>query len=59
MSENRPSSEAAPSAEELKDRVDDLGEEENLGAGNVEPDPVTAENPPSDISAGDKKREQT
>jgi hypothetical protein len=59
MSETRPSSESAPSAEELKDRVDELDEQTNLGAGNLEPDPATAENPPSDISAGDEKRTQT
>jgi hypothetical protein len=59
MSENRPSSENAPSPEVLKERVDELDEKEDLGAGNVEPDPVTAESPPSDISAGDKKRAQT
>jgi len=59
MSESQPSSESAPSAEELKERVGKLDEQTNLGAGNAEPDPVTAENPPSDISAGDEKREQT
>ena len=59
MSESQPSSENAPSAEELKGRVDQLDEQTDLGAGNAEPDPATAENPPSDISAGDKKRTQT
>jgi len=49
----------APSAEELKDRVDELGNKSNLGAGDKEPDPATADNPPSDISAGDQKRVQT
>ena len=29
----------------------------NLGAGNEEPDPATAQNPPKDVKAGDKKRE--
>jgi len=59
MSENVSSSGNAPSAEELKERVDELGKKENLGAGNVEPDPVSAENPPRDVSAGDEKRVQT
>jgi hypothetical protein len=49
----------APSAEELKERVDALGDQANLGAGNAEPDPATAENPPSDIGARDQKRNQT
>jgi hypothetical protein len=49
----------APSAEELKQRFDKIGEESNLGAGENEPDPVTADNPPSDIKAGDEKRTQT
>lgn len=33
-------------------------EEATLGAGNVEPDPATAETPPDQLSAGDKKREK-
>jgi hypothetical protein len=49
----------APSAEELKNRFEKIGEESNLGAGENEPDPVTAENPPQDIKAGDQKRVQT
>lgn len=49
----------APSAEELKDRFEKIGEESNLGAGEKEPDPATAEQPPSDIGAGDEKRVQT
>ncbi len=49
----------APSAEEFKDRVDNIGEESNLGAGESEADPVTAESPPQDIGAGDEKRVQT
>lgn len=36
-----------------------MSEQTNLGAGNLEPDPATAENPPSDIKAGDKARDQT
>lgn len=31
----------------------------NTGAGNSEPDPATAENPPSEIKAGDQKRDPT
>jgi hypothetical protein len=46
----------APSAEELKERVEKMGETTNLGVGNKEPDPATAENPPSDPEAGDQKR---
>jgi hypothetical protein len=49
----------APSAEELKDRFEKIGEESNLGAGEQEADPVTSEDPPSDIKAGDQKRVQT
>jgi hypothetical protein len=49
----------APSAEELKGRFEQIGEESNLGAGEQEADPVTAENPPSDIQPGDEKRVQT
>ncbi|MCU1612325.1 MAG: hypothetical protein JWM45_4241 [Pseudonocardiales bacterium] len=49
----------APSAEELKERFNKVGEESNLGAGENEPDPATAEQPPRDISAGDEKRVQT
>jgi hypothetical protein len=58
MSE-KPSPGNAPSAEELKDRVDKLGEQANLGTGNEEPDPATAENPPSETGAGAEKRIQT
>jgi hypothetical protein len=49
----------APSAEELKERIDDLGKESNLGAGEQEADPATAKNPPQEIRAGDEKRTQT
>lgn len=59
MTEDQPSSGNAPTAEEFKDRVDNIGEQSNLGAGDQEPDPATAENPPSDIEAGDQKRTQT
>ncbi|MFZ0121395.1 MAG: hypothetical protein WAN20_15985 [Pseudonocardiaceae bacterium] len=53
MTESAPGS---PSAEELKGRVNKLGKEANLGVGDEEPDPATAENPPSDLKAGDEKR---
>lgn len=49
----------APSAEELKDRFDELGKKSDLGAGEQEADPVTSEQPPRDIRAGDEKRVQT
>ncbi len=54
---SQPSSETAPpSAEVEQERVSALQEQMNLGAGNQEPDPATAENPPSDLRAGDKAR---
>lgn len=57
MPESKPSSETAPpSAETEKDRVAKLGEETNLGAGNEEPDPATAEDPPRRGGEGDEKR---
>jgi hypothetical protein len=59
MSESQPSSGNAPSAEELKARTDKLGEQADLGAGDQEADPATAESPPSEIKAGDEVREQT
>ena len=49
----------APSAEELKDRFEKIVEESNLGAGENEADPVTSEQPPDDLKAGDEKRVQT
>lgn len=49
----------APSAEELKERMDKLGAQEDSGAGQSEPDPASAENPPSEVRAGDQKRTQT
>jgi hypothetical protein len=49
----------APSAEELKERFENIGDQSNLGAGEKEPDPATAEQPPSDTRAGDEKRVQT
>jgi hypothetical protein len=59
MSEPHTPAEGAPSAEEVAEHVSQVDEETNLGAGNQEPDPATAENPPSDISAGDEKRDKT
>ena len=49
----------APSAEELKDRFDEIGDKSNLGQGDQESDPATGEAPPSDIKPGDEKRVQT
>ncbi|MFY9809632.1 MAG: hypothetical protein WCC38_08325 [Pseudonocardiaceae bacterium] len=49
----------APSAEELKERMDKLGAQEDSGAGQSEPDPASAENPPNEVRAGDQKRTQT
>jgi len=57
MSES-PSSGAAPSAEELKERVETQAEGQDLGAGEEEPDPATAEQPPQEVRAGDEKRTQ-
>ena len=48
----------APSAEELKRRIEDMGAESNLGAGSKEPDPATAADPPADMQAGTERREQ-
>jgi hypothetical protein len=48
-----------PSAEELKERVTKMGEEANLGAGEEEPDPATAETPPKERAEGDESRTQT
>jgi hypothetical protein len=59
MTESQPSSESAPSAEEVKERVGKIDEQSNLGVGNEEPDPATAENPPGEPRAGDEKRVQT
>lgn len=59
MSEPRTSAEGAPPAETVKEHVKQTGEDKNLGAGDEEPDPATADAPPSDIGAGDEKRTQT
>jgi hypothetical protein len=42
-----------------QESVDKPHDQTDSGAGNQEPDPATAENPPSDIQAGDAKRGQT
>jgi hypothetical protein len=55
MSEPHTPETGAPPADEAE-HVEQTGNQANLGAGNEEPDPATAEDPPSDISAGDKKR---
>jgi hypothetical protein len=52
-------SQEQPSAEELKERVTKMGEEANLGAGEEEPDPATAETPPKERAEGDQSRTQT
>ena len=56
MPGDQPATEETPSAEVLKDRIDTLHEQTNLGAGNDEPDPATAEDPPSNLKEGDKER---
>jgi hypothetical protein len=56
MSEPHTPETGAPPADEVEEHVAQTGNQADLGAGNKEPDPVTAENPPSDISAGDQKR---
>lgn len=58
MSEPHTPAEGAPSADTVKEHVKQFGEETNLGAGNEEPDPATAENPPADLRSGDEKREK-
>jgi hypothetical protein len=35
-----------------------VGQGTDSGAGNQEPDPATAETPPADLKAGDKKRDE-
>ncbi len=41
-----------------KENVAKEHEATNLGAGEEEPDPATAENPPKDLKEGSQKREQ-
>lgn len=57
MSEPHTPPEGAPPADAVKEHVKQTHEETNLGAGDEEPDPATAEDPPSQTSAGDKKRD--
>lgn len=57
MSEPHTPPGGAPSAEEVQDSVQRSQEDLNLGAGNEEPDPATAEDPPADLRAGDAKRD--
>lgn len=59
MSETQPSTGNAPSADELKRRLDEMGEQANLGSGEDEPDPATSETPPKDRQEGSKERNQT
>jgi len=56
MSEPHTPTAGAPSADEVQEHVKQAGEGTNLGAGNEEPDPATAENPPGDLAKGDQKR---
>jgi hypothetical protein len=57
MPGDQPSAEETPSADVLKERVDKLGAETNLGAGDNEPDPATADNPPQSGGQGDRARD--
>lgn len=59
MSESRTPAGGAAAAEAMKKRLEEIEKEKSLGAGNQEADPATAANPPSDVQAGDEKREQT
>jgi hypothetical protein len=59
MSEPHTPAGGAPGADAVKEHVKQTGQEKNLGAGNIEPDPATDESPPSDIGAGDKKRDKS
>ncbi|MCA1674700.1 MAG: hypothetical protein LC799_21740 [Actinobacteria bacterium] len=52
-----PSAQETPSAEVLQERVDKLDEKTDLGAGNEEPDPATAQNPPAQRREGDSERD--
>lgn len=58
MTEPHTPAEGAPSADAVQEHVKQVGEETNLGAGEEEPDPATAEDPPGQIRAGDKKRDK-
>jgi hypothetical protein len=56
MSEPHTPPGGAPPADAVKEHVKKTGDDTDLGAGNKEPDPATAENPPGDYEAGDEKR---
>ncbi len=58
MSEPHTPPGGAPPADAVQEHVKKFGEEANLGAGNQEPDPATAANPPDELRAGDKKRDK-
>lgn len=58
MSEPHTPPGGAPPADAVEEHVNQTGEEKNLGAGDEEPDPATAEAPPEETHAGDKKRHQ-
>lgn len=57
MSEIKTPPGGAPSAEGVQEHVAERQEELNLGAGDQESDPATAEDPPADLKAGDAKRD--
>ena len=57
MSEPRTPPGGAPPPEKVEEHVQQTDQDKNLGAGDAEPDPATAENPPSDLKKGDEKRE--
>ncbi len=46
----------APPADAVTEHVAQVDEAANSGAGNEEPDPATAENPPNQVKAGDEQR---
>lgn len=48
--------EGGPSAETVAERMNEQGEQANLGAANDQPDPATQDNPPKDNPAGDAAR---
>ena len=59
MSESyTPAEGTSSSAEEIKENVQQEHQPTNLGVGDEEPDPATAENPPKDHRAGAQERGQ-
>jgi hypothetical protein len=56
MSEPHTPAGGAPPADAVEEHVKQFGEETNLGAGNEEPDPATADAPPSELMEGGVKR---